>query len=101
MKYIKTFEIVYYNNEINKITSLEKKYLKKYKYKIGDKVKLTEKWQYNTIFYIDGIDIIKNHKNNNVYAIYDILNNKFFGWVKEDDIIPITDVEIQANKYNL
>ena len=102
MKYLKRYEIICYNNEIiDKISPKQKKYLKKYKYKIGDKVKLIQKWQNNTIFYINGIDIIENHKNDNVYCLYYLLNDKFFAWIKEEDIIPITDVEIAANKYNI
>lgn len=100
MKHLKKFEIVFHNDDINRISDTQKILLKKYKYKIGDKVKLIYPLENDTIFYINYIDIIENNENKNVYCLFDLANN-FFGWVKESSIRPLTDIEISTYKYNI
>ena len=99
MKYIKTYEtVVYSDDEIQMLTTAEKRYIKNCKFKIGDYVKIN--YSSDNYYKIKGIDVPISKKVVPMYSIFD-LNDNFVGWMSDIRLEPLSEIEINTIKYNL
>jgi len=100
-----------------KPTKREIELLRNFKFKIGDYVRPSVDYFYhprqedNSIFIVDGIDLrtlpflipnrIKSGPYSGHYSITNINDPQDSYWIKEKDLSPVPDHEIDAMKYNL